>query len=352
MTVSARDVARVAGVSISTVSRALAKPEDVAPDTLARVLDTARGMGYRPNLAARGLITGRTGIIGLIVPDLENPFFASVTKGVQSRARDGGYAVIISDSDEDPSQEAGLVRDLAQRVDGMVMCSPRAPDSVVAELAGECTLVLINRSSQDIPTVKIDNLEGVALAMVHLRALGHRRIAYVGGPSTSWSNMARLDALRTVVAQSADTELIDLGSFQPYVSGGIAAADLVIASGATAVLAYNDLVAYGLLDRFRQRGVAVPGDLSVVGMDNLPMSGLTTPSLTSVGIPLVSCGRASVDLVLSLVQHPASPPVHHHDLSFHLAVRASTGVVHPTSASAPAHQRSPTHGTELLDTTV
>jgi DNA-binding LacI/PurR family transcriptional regulator len=283
-------------VSVSTVSRALAKPEDVAPDTLARVLDTARGMGYRPNLAARGLITGRTGIIGLIVPDLENPFFASVTKGVQSRARDGGYAVIISDSDEDPSQEAGLVRDLAQRVDAMVMCSPRAPDSVIAELAGECTLVLINRSSADIPTVKIDNLEGVALAMVHLRALGHRRIAYVGGPSTSWSNMARLDALRTVVAQSADTELIDLGSFQPYVSGGIAAADLVIASGATAVLAYNDLVAYGLLDRFRQRGVAVPGDLSVVGMDNLPMSRLTTPSLTSVGIPpphrrLLTTGR-------------------------------------------------------------
>jgi LacI family transcriptional regulator len=87
-------------------------------------------------------------------------------------------------------------------------------------------------------------------------------------------------------------------------------------------------------------------------MDNLPMSGLTTPSLTSVGIPLVNCGRASVDLLLSLVRHPASPPVHHHDLSFHLAVRASTGVVHPASASAPSHQPSPTGGTELLDTTV
>jgi len=136
MAVSARDVARVAGVSISTVSRALARPQDVAPATRDKVLDTARGMGYRPNLAARGLITGRTGIIGLIVPDLENPFFASVTKGVQSRARDAGYAVIISDSDEDPSQEADLVRDLCKRVDGMVMCSPRAPDSVIAELAG------------------------------------------------------------------------------------------------------------------------------------------------------------------------------------------------------------------------
>jgi LacI family transcriptional regulator len=351
--VSARDVARVAGVSISTVSRALAKPDTVAPDTLAKVLDTARGMGYRPNLAARGLITGRTGIIGLIVPDLENPFFASVTKGVQSRARDAGYAVIISDSDEDPSQEAELVADLCKRVDGMVMCSPRAPDSVIAELARECTLVLVNRNCADVPSVKIDNLEGIRLAMVHLRALGHRTIAYVGGPSTSWSNMARLDALRTVVAQHPDTELIDLGSFQPYVSGGIAAADLVIASEASAVLAYNDLVAFGLLDRFRQRGVAVPDDISVVGVDDLPMSALTTPSLTSVGIPLVNCGRASVDMVLSLVQHPGSPPVHHHNLSFQLAVRDSTGVVSPTSASALSGRRSPAGaGKELLDTDV
>jgi LacI family transcriptional regulator len=351
--VSARDVARVAGVSISTVSRSLAKPDAVAPDTLAKVLDTARGMGYRPNLAARGLITGRTGIIGLIVPDLENPFFASVTKGVQSRARDAGYAVIISDSDEDPSQEAELVADLCKRVDGMVMCSPRAPDSVIAELARECTLVLVNRNCADVPSVKIDNLEGIRLAMVHLRALGHRTIAYVGGPSTSWSNMARLKALRTVVAQHPDTELIDLGSFQPYVSGGIAAADLVIASEASAVLAYNDLVAFGLLDRFRQRGVAVPGDISVVGVDDLPMSALTTPSLTSVGIPLVNCGRASVDMVLSLVQHPGSPPVHHHNLSFQLAVRDSTGVVNPTSASALSGQRSPAGaGKELLDTDV
>lgn len=348
MAVSARDVARVAGVSISTVSRALSKPDDVAPATRDKVLDTARGMGYRPNLAARGLITGRTGIIGLIVPDLENPFFASVTKGMQSRARDVGYAVIISDSDEDPSQEADLVRDLSKRVDGMVMCSPRAPDSVIEDLARDCTLVLVNRKCGDIPTVEIDNLEGIRLAMVHLHALGHRTIAYVGGPSSSWSNKQRLAALETVVANSADTELIDFGSFQPYVSGGVAAADLVIASEATAVLAYNDLVAYGLLERFRTRGVRVPEDISVVGVDNLPMSALTSPSLTSVGIPLVSCGRACLDMVLSLVRHPSAPPVHHHDLSFQLVVRGSTGVVNPTSTTAPSHRRPAAAGPKNL----
>jgi len=312
-------------VSVSTVSRALAKPNEVAPETLARVLETASGMGYRPNLAARGLVTGHTGTIGLIVPDLENPFFASVTKGVQSRARSAGYAVIIADSDEDASQEADLVRDMCRQVDGIVLCSPRAPDAVIEELARECTVVLVNRRCGDIPAVLFDNLDGVRQAMVHLRALGHRTIAYVGGPSTSWSNKARLSAAREVAAEHADTELIDLGSFKPYVSGGIAAADLVIASGATAVLAYNDLVAVGLLERLRQRGFRVPKDISVVGVDNIPMSALTSPSLTSVAIPLVNCGRAGVDMLLSLVRGSSAPPTHHHDLSFQLVVRESSG---------------------------
>ncbi|KQT02585.1 LacI family DNA-binding transcriptional regulator [Cellulomonas sp. Leaf395] len=327
MAVTARDVARVAGVSVSTVSRALAKPDEVAPETRAKVLATAQGMGYRPNQAARGLVTGRTGIIGLIVPDLENPFFASVTKGVQSRARAAGFAVIVADSDEDPSQEAELARDMSKQVDGLVLCAPRGPEGVIVEVALDIPMVLINRRCGDLPTVAIDNVEGIRLAMVHLRALGHRRIAWVGGPVTSWSNTERLSALESVAAEHPDIELVNLGSFPPYVSGGIAAADLVIASGATAVLAYNDLLAFGLLDLLRQRGVAVPGDISVVGVDNIPMSSLTSPSLTSVGIPLVTCGRASVDMLVQLVRDPSAVPAHHHDLSFRLVVRDSSGPV-------------------------
>jgi len=130
-------------------------------------------MGYLPNPAARGLITGRTSTIGLIVPDLENPFFASVTKGVQSRARVAGYCVIVADSDEDPSQEEVLARNMSKRVDGIVLCSPRAPDSVIAQLALECRLVLVNRACADIPAVAINNLMGIRQAMGHLRALGH-----------------------------------------------------------------------------------------------------------------------------------------------------------------------------------
>ena len=325
MAVSARDVARAAGVSVSTVSRALTRPDDLAPETLAKVLETARTMGYRPNPAARGLITGRTGTIGLIVPDLENPFFSSVTKGVQARARAAGYGVVIADSDEDPSQEADLVREMSRQVDGVLMCSPRSPDEVLTGLESVTTLVLVNRQCGSLPAVLIDNLEGVRLALGHLRALGHRTIAYVGGPATSWSNRARLTAARAIVAEHPDTELVDLGSFQPYVSGGVAAGDLLIASGATAALAYNDLVAFGLLDRLKQRGVAVPDEISVVGVDNIPMSALSSPALTSVGIPLVNCGRAGADVLVSLLRHPELPATHHHDLSFQLVVRDSTG---------------------------
>ena len=334
MTVTARDVARVAGVSVSTVSRALAKPDDVAPATREKVLTAARGMGYLPNLAARGLVTGRTGIIGLVVPDLENPFFASVTKGVQSRARTLGYAVIIADSDEDPSQEAELVRNLSKQVDGLVLCSPRADENVIVELSLGIPMVLVNRQCGDLPTVAIDNLVGIRQAMMHLRALGHRRIAWVGGPVKSWSNTERLVALEAFTADHPDTEVVNVGSFQPYVSGGVAAGDLVIASGATAVLAFNDLVAFGLLDLFRQRGITVPADISVVGVDNIPMSALSSPPLTSVGIPLVTCGRASVDMLLGLVRDARTEPTHQHDLSFQLVVRDSSGPVRSLLAAA------------------
>lgn len=310
---------------MSTVSRALAKPDEVSAETRDKVLATARGMGYRPNLTARSLITGRTATLAFVVPDLENPFFAAVAKGVLAKARTAGYAVIVADSDEDPSQETELVRDLAKQVDGVLLCSPRSPDAVIVELARECPLVLVNRPCGDIPTVLIDNHDGVRQAMAHLRALGHRTIAYVGGPVASWSNRQRLAALHAVATEHVGLEVVDLGSFQPQVSGGIAAADLLLASGATAVLAYNDLVAFGLLNRLRQRGVRVPQDMSVIGVDDIPMSTLTSPALTSVGIPLVSCGRAGVDMLVSLLRHPSRPTEHHYDLAVRLVVRESTG---------------------------
>ena len=161
MAATIRDVALAAGVSQATVSRALSMPDLVRPATRARVEAVARELGYRPNRAARGLITGRTGNLGLIVPDLANPFFAAVVKGVQAAARAADHSVFIADTDEEPGVEADLLRALAKQVDGLILCSPRAPDDELAAVDSDTTVVLMNRMAGDRPSVTgADGLSG------------------------------------------------------------------------------------------------------------------------------------------------------------------------------------------------
>ena len=346
MVVSIRDVARATGVSISTVSRALANPEQVAEATRLHVQETARTMGYRPNRAARGLVTGRTGSIGLVVPDLENPFFGSICKGVQARARAAGYAVFIADTDEDPLLEDEVVRGLAKQVDGVILCSPRGSDEAVSRAAEESALILVNRALPGVPSITFDNGGGARAVMRHLVALGHRRIAYAAGPITSWSNQERDLALREFAEQSNDIELIELGNFSPVFSGGTQAADLALASGATAIVAFNDLVAAGLVDRLRHRGITVPADISVTGFDNVPMSTLVWPNLTTVDFPRIQMGRASVDALLDTVLGRSAGSRPNLEIPVELVVRQSTGVVpagpasSTQSALAPSSKRS------------
>jgi LacI family transcriptional regulator len=333
--VVAKDVARIAGVSASTVSRALGRPESVSAATRAKVLDAARALGYHPNSAARTLTTGRSGNLCLLVPTLDSRFFASVAKGVLNRALGADYNLFVTDSDEDPGQEPKLVRRMAKQVDGVLLCSPRASDDVLAELSTEVPLVLINRRSGDIPAVAVDNGAIVRQALVHLRALGHDRIAYVGAGG-GWANSQRREAFLAAREDYPDTELLDVGSFYQSVSGGTAAADLVLASGATATLAYSDEVAFGLLELFRRRGVIVPDHVSVVGIDDNPLSALMLPSLTSVAQPTVALGRAGVDMLLGLVNQPAASPSHHQNLGVQLVVRGSSGPLRPPAALRPA----------------
>lgn len=335
MAVTIRDVAKAAGVSISTVSRALAAPEQVAEATRVHVQETARAMGYRPNRAARGLITGRTGSIGLVVPDLENPFFGSVCKGVQARARAAGYAVFIADTDEDPMVEAEVVRSLAKQVDGVILCSVRSTDADVRQFAAESPIVLVNRKLGTIPSITFDNGGGLRSVMAHLVALGHRKIAYAAGPVTSWSNSERTAAFRAFASESPDVDLVELGNFPPFFSGGIQAGDLAIASGATAVVAFNDLVAVGLIDRLRQRGLSAPRDISVAGFDNVPVSTLVWPNLTTVDFPRVQMGRASVDLLLDTVLERAGAGRVVPDIPVELIVRQSTGVAPVRATERP-----------------
>ncbi len=326
--VTVRDVASVSGVSISTVSRALSEPTRVASATRDRVLAAARELGYEPNRAASGLRSGRTATLGVVVPDLENPYFASVAKGVQARAREHGYGVFVVDVEEDATREADEVRTLLAQTDGVVVASPRGTDDELVALVDRAPrgrAVLVNRRIEGVPSVTADDVAGAVRALGHLRALGHRRVAYVGGPPMSWSDRMRREGLRRAAAADGEpTEIVDLGAFRPHVQGGYSAADLATGAGATAVVAYNDLVALGVEQRLRERGIAVPGQVSVVGFDDTFVATLASPPLTSVGTDLRAVGGAAVDLLVERLRDP-DVPVTHVVRPTELVVRASTG---------------------------
>lgn len=296
-----RDVAERVGVSVSTVSRALSLPHLVNAQTRARVVAAAEELGYQPNRAARGLRSGVTGNIGLVIPDLENPYFAAMTKGVQDRARKSGYSVFIADSDEDVELEEEVIASIVKQVDGILLASPRADAERILGIVGSKPAVVLNRRIEGLPSLLLDNAAGVVQVLDHLQALGHRKIAYAASPMSSWSGAERVEEMRRQAELRDGIEIVFLGNFQPFVSGGYQAADLAVASGATALFAYNDLVAIGALERLRHRGIDVPGQMSVVGFDDVAFAELTFPTLTTVAIPLRAMGRRGVDALTRLV---------------------------------------------------
>ncbi len=202
MPASIHDVAARAGVSVATVSRSLTAPRTVRDNTRARVLAAAADLGYEPNRAARGLITGRTGNVGVIAPDLGNPYFHSVLKGAQARAREADYAVFVADGQEDPAEEEALIHAMRKQVDGIVLCSSRLAPVTLARLEPTPTLVLLNRRVPGRPSVLVGSAGGMRQAMRHLAELGHARCAFLAGPRRSWSNRERLRGLRAAPERS------------------------------------------------------------------------------------------------------------------------------------------------------
>ena len=322
MAVTIRDVARQAQVSVATVSRALTSPDLVRAATRERVLAVAADLGYQPNLAARGLITGKTGNIGIVVPDLNNPFFTGVLKGVQNQARVASHAVFVADSDEDPAAEEQLVRAMAKQVDGVILCSPGIEEQQVRELAEATTLVLLNRRMRGVPAALMNSGSGMRQVIDHLVALGHNRIAFLNGPRTSWSNRERRRGLRQA-QQKHDIDLVDMGPFPPRYEGGLQAADLAMAENVTAIVAYNDIMALGVLARLRDRGVRVPDDVSLTGFDDLMFGALCQPPLTTVSMPVMPAGRLAVDLLLDRLAN-RDAEVRQEELDTQLIVRATT----------------------------
>ncbi|GIF08439.1 LacI family transcriptional regulator [Actinoplanes siamensis] len=293
----------------------------VSAATRETVIEAATRLNYQPNRAARGLITGRTANLGLIVPDLRNPFFADVAKGVSARARTVDHGVFVADTDEDPVAELEAVAALGRNTDGLLLCSPRSADADLLAAADPATTVLLHRQVPGMSSVVADVASGIRQAVRHLRALGHRRIAYVHGPEDSWAARRRVTAL-AAFDDDAELEILRLGSVAPTFEGGLLAGDLVLAGPATAVLAYNDLVALGLLHRLAARGAAVPERISVVGFDDVSLAAMSHPPLTSVSVPKDRAGAVGLDLLLGRTGVAGGEMT----LPTTLVVRASSGV--------------------------
>lgn len=328
MSVTLADVARAAGISPSTVSRALSAPDMVNVETAKRVRRIAREMGYVSSHVPRQSPGTRTEMIGLVVPDIANPFFPPIIKAVQARAGALGRTVVVADVDEYAADEIRRAEFLASRVDGLIIASARSADEQLKQLNEKIPLVLVNRQHPRISNVTIENAAGIHEAVEHLAALGHRTISYLNGPKRSWSNTQRQTAVREACAQN-NVELIEFGPFEPQIQAGAHAADLLKASSATAVIAYDDLIALGVMARLTERGVRVGAEMSVVGIDDSPMSGMAYPTLTTVHVPGAHAGVQAVDLLLDLIDahaegEPPSPLQRSTQIETRLLVRSST----------------------------
>lgn len=310
------DVAALAGVHAGTVSRALNRPEQVAEETRVRVEAAARDLGFVPNRAARGLITGRTGNIAVIVPDITNPFFALLVRAVERAARGADQQVLLVDTGERADEEERAARSLGPEVDGLIVVSPRKLHRTLDGSSSTPT-VFVNRPASGRSSVVMRTASAAADALRHLASLGHHRLVYVGGPKGSWAAVERRDAvLRTGRTVGMEVEAVQAEA--PTVEGASAAVDVILERRATAVMAFNDQLALGVIAGLSRRGVRVPDDVSVVGCDDVPMAELVAPPLTTITMPTDEAGTAAV----RLLDEPATV-----ELSGALIIRGSTGPV-------------------------
>lgn len=317
------DIAKLAGVNPSTVSRALSKPGRVSAKTQKIIEDAAAELNYQVNPFARALPTGRTQTIGLIVADITNPTFFDIIRGAETTGASRDYTLVLAESSESPETEVTAARRLLATVDGLILASPRMDDDHIRALAADKPVVVVNRDIEGVPCVVPDVRKGISEAVRSLAANGHEHLAYVAGPAQSWMTARRWEGVKDAADWSKLTA-VRLESSKPTVDGGRQVARDVLDSRATAVITYNDLLAIGLMQELQAGGMKVPDQISIVGFDDIFGADFTTPALTTVRSPLRECGTRAVTILLdTLLGHdvPAGPV----SVETELVVRGSSG---------------------------
>lgn len=320
------DVARTAGVATSTVSRAFSNRGRLGEATRTHVLRVARELGYAPNPHARALTSRRTQTLAMVVSDITNPHFFELIRGAEMRAKAAEYTLVLVNAEESPRMELEQVRRLSRSVDGFLLAASRQPSEALVKLAAEHPVVMVNRRVPGLASVVVEHTEGCRQMVAHLASLGHSSVVYLAGPQNSWMAASRWEAIRDAAAEQG-LSAVRAGPFTPTVAHGGAAADAALRTGATAVIAHNDLLAIGVLRRLADRSVRVPGDVSVVGFDDIFAADLCTPRLTTLGGAHENVGRAAVEILLEGIGAPRDlRPAPEIALPSELVLRDSTGV--------------------------
>lgn len=328
-----KDVARRAGVSISTVSHVINNSRAVSAESRRRVEEAMDELGYQPNTLARNLRRQQTQSIGMIVPDSANPFFAEIARGIEDASFEKNYSVILCNSEGDLEKQATYTSLLIQnQVAGIVFVAAGVSTELVEDLRRRrVPLVVVDRAvpGVEVNSVMTNHYQGGCLATQHLIDLGHRRIAYISAGSELSPSADRLTAYMETLWESnipVDKKLIRHGDFQ-YASGYAAANDLLnLADPPTAVFACNDLMAVGCISAAAERGLRVPGDLSVVGFDDVRLASFSNPPLTTVAQPMWQIGKLAMEMLVERIEN-IDAPLRVEQLDTELVVRRSTAVL-------------------------
>lgn len=336
MPATLRDVAKLAAVHPGTVSRAL-NPETrrlVNDETARRVIEAAAQLDYRPNSIARGLKTNRSYTVGVLVPDLMNPLFAAIVRGIQDRLEQAGYTPLIANTDNDRERERNDLEAMrARQVDGVITATARVDHDVLDEMnaSGLPIVLVLRRLDSPMPSATADDEKGARLAVTHLAGLGHTRIAYLGGPPEVYTAKARWAGFQGGMAEAGlaiDDSLVRFGTAFTEPEGERLCRELLAGSERpTAIVAGNDLMALGCYDVFAAVGIGCPADISVIGFNDMPFAERFQPPLSTIRVPQYEMGTSAADLLLERLGRADAAP-RHVLLEPELVVRGSTA---PTS---------------------
>lgn len=301
------DVAKKANVSTATVSRVISKPDTVREETISKVLKAIKELNYHPNVLARQLRRSETKTVIVVIPDISNPFFSKVLRGIENLAFNSGYQVLLGDAGNDHEQESRYLDMLRQKkADGMILLTAKMKAELVEEMANEFPVVLACEyiEGSSIPTISIDNVSSARKATEYLIQLGHRRIGTISGPLDSVLGQDRLKGFYQAMARyrlSVDPVLVQEGNFN-YESGfNLMKKFLALNKMPTGVFAANDEMAFGAIKAIRTMDLKVPEDISVIGFDDIHFSSIFEPALTTISQPAFEMGSKAMELLIMLM---------------------------------------------------